>query len=96
MEIGDNERKANNLSNKIFELRNVAIDLEADAKDQVHFLGNKSDDVSYFQSVMNGSFGKMNMMVRSGKSNRRMMCYFVVGSVFVFVTFYYFLRKLIF
>ncbi|XP_064634505.1 BET1-like protein [Lineus longissimus] len=86
----ENQDIASNLSSKVNRLKNIAFDIETEAKDQNKYLSGMDSDFDSSEGLLSGSMKRMNGMLSSGKGNRRLMCYIILGLVVTFIVIYYF------
>lgn len=89
----ENDAMVSTLATKISTLRNIAIDIDNEAKYQNKYIGGMQDDFDTAGGFLGTSMKRLNNMVAAGSSNRKMMCYMVIILVTVFFVFYYFVGK---
>eukprot|EP00794_Sanderia_malayensis_P016820 gene16820-18516_t len=89
----DNNRLASSLSGKVSTLKNIALDIESEAKYQNKYLDGMGEEMDISGSLLGGSFQRLTKMVASGSSNRKLMCYFVLITVGIFFFGYYILSR---
>eukprot|EP00111_Clytia_hemisphaerica_P016630 TCONS_00049310-protein len=90
----ENDRMVNNLASKVSTIKNIAIDLDNEAKYQNQFLGDMGNDFDSAGGFLGSSMKRLNAMVASGSSNRKLMCYMVFFLVLIFFICYYLVGKL--
>ncbi|KAH7970974.1 hypothetical protein HPB49_017487 [Dermacentor silvarum] len=71
----ENRRLADQLSNQL------AYDIELETKEHNRLLGGLGWDFDGSQGILSGSMGRVNKMLKSNRSNRRLMCYVILGVV---------------
>ncbi|XP_065072111.1 BET1-like protein [Rhopilema esculentum] len=89
----ENNRLASGLSSKISTLKNIALDIENEAKYQNSYLDGMGDDMETTSSLLGGSVKRLSHMISSGSSNRRLMCYLILIIVGAFFAGYYVLTR---
>ncbi|XP_015904293.1 BET1-like protein isoform X2 [Parasteatoda tepidariorum] len=97
--VGEDALEAQNryhteeLSKKISKLKSAAYDIEVEAKDSVRLLDDVDNEFDSGSGFLSGSLNKMNKMMFTGRSDRRLMCYVVLITVGLFIVFYYLANK---
>jgi blocked-early-in-transport protein 1 len=84
-----NQMMTENLAMKVSRLRDLAVDIETETKDSNRYLSSMDGDFEGTTSLLSGSLKRINFMVNSGKNNRRLMCYLILGLVLVFFALFY-------
>lgn len=77
----ENRRLADQLSNQVSHLKSLAYDIELETKEHNRLLGGLGWDFDGSQGILSGSMGRVNKMLKSNRSNRRLMCYVILGVV---------------
>uniref|UniRef100_L7M0E8 t-SNARE coiled-coil homology domain-containing protein n=1 Tax=Rhipicephalus pulchellus TaxID=72859 RepID=L7M0E8_RHIPC len=77
----ENRRLADQLSNQVSHLKSLAYDIELETKEHNRLLGGLGWDFDGSRGILSGSMGRVNKMIKSNKSNRRLMCYVILGVV---------------
>lgn len=77
----ENRRLADQLSNQVSHLKSLAYDIELETKEHNRLLGGMGWDFDGSRGILAGSMGRVNKMLKSNKSNRRLMCYVILGVV---------------
>uniref|UniRef100_A0A0B6Z4V9 t-SNARE coiled-coil homology domain-containing protein n=1 Tax=Arion vulgaris TaxID=1028688 RepID=A0A0B6Z4V9_9EUPU len=85
----ENQRRVSGLADKVSLLRGLALDIENESKDSNRYLDGMSGDFSSSEGLLSGSMNRLNNMVSSGKNNRKLMCYIIIGLVVLFIVTYY-------
>ncbi|GFS66135.1 BET1-like protein [Nephila pilipes] len=88
-----NRYHAEELSKKISKLKSVAYDIEIEAKDHNRLLDDVGNEFDSSGGFLSGSLNRMNKMMFTGRSDRRLMCYVIFGTVGLFIVFYYLAHK---
>ncbi|TRY78983.1 hypothetical protein DNTS_005256 [Danionella cerebrum] len=74
----ENKRMAENLASKVSRLKSLAYDIDKEADDQNVYLDGM----------------RFSTMVRSGRDNRKILCYMSVGLVLMFFLLYYLIYRI--
>lgn len=89
------ERQNNELQDRLADtvrnLRQVSIGFKQDVDEQNSYLDSMSGDFSSAQGLLSGTVKRVNWMIGSGGSNRKLMFYTVTAIVSLFFVIYYFL-----
>ncbi|GBN15445.1 BET1-like protein [Argiope bruennichi] len=88
-----NRYRADELAKKISKLKSVAYDIEVEAKDHNRLLDDVDNEFDSSTGFLSGSLNKVNKMMFTGRSDRRLMCYVVLITVGLFIVFYYLANK---
>ncbi|ESO97253.1 hypothetical protein LOTGIDRAFT_231473 [Lottia gigantea] len=89
----ENQQKVSGLSSKISRLKEITVDLNTEAKESNSFLDGMSDNFGSATGLLTGSMSRMSHMVNSGKGNRKLMCYIIIGLVTLFFISYYLISR---
>ncbi|XP_020662614.3 BET1-like protein isoform X1 [Pogona vitticeps] len=89
----ENNRMAENLATKVTRLKSLALDIDKDAEDQNHYLDGMDSDFMSVTGLLTGSVKRFSTMTRSGRDNRRLLCYVSAGLVAVFFILYYLVTR---
>ncbi|XP_047237772.1 BET1-like protein [Girardinichthys multiradiatus] len=90
----ENKRLADNLASKVSRLKSLAYDIDREAEDQNDYLDNMDSNFLSTTGLLSGSVKRFSTMVRSGKDNRRLLCYVSGGLVLVFFLLYYLVSRI--
>ncbi|CAI5665746.1 BET1-like protein [Oreochromis niloticus] len=90
----ENKRLAENLANKVSRLKSLAYDIDRDVDDQNEYLDGMDSNFMSATGLLTGSVKRFSTMVRSGRDNRRILCYVSMGLVLVFFVLYYLVSKI--
>ncbi|KAF3706092.1 BET1-like protein [Channa argus] len=90
----ENKRLAENLATKVTRLKSLAYDIDREAEDQNEYLDNMDSNFLSATGLLTGSVKRFSTMVRSGRDNRRILCYVSVGLVLVFFLLYYLVSRI--
>ncbi|KAM7287163.1 BET1-like protein [Ixodes scapularis] len=71
----ENQRLADQLSNKVSHLKSLAYDMELETKEHNRLLGGLSWDFEGSHGLLSSSMGRVHKMVGAAKGNRRLACY---------------------
>ncbi|XP_072322213.1 BET1-like protein isoform X2 [Scyliorhinus torazame] len=85
----ENKRMAENLSSKVSRLKSIALDIDQEADDQNRYLDGMDSDFLSTTGLLTGSVKRFSTMVKSGKDNKKLLCYMSVGLVLLFFILYY-------
>ncbi|XP_049579161.2 BET1-like protein [Syngnathus scovelli] len=85
----ENKRLADNLATKVSRLKSLAYDIDREAEDQNDYLDGMDSNFLSTTSLLGGSVKRFSNMMRSGRDNRRVMCYVAMGLVVFFFLLYY-------
>ncbi|XP_024053644.1 BET1-like protein isoform X1 [Terrapene carolina triunguis] len=89
----ENKRMADNLATKVTRLKSLALDIDKDAEDQNRYLDGTDSDFMSVTGLLTGSVKRFSTMTRSGRDNRKLLCYVSAGLVVVFFILYYLVSK---
>ncbi|XP_056271655.1 BET1-like protein isoform X4 [Pseudoliparis swirei] len=90
----ENKRLAENLATKVSRLKSLAYDIDREADDQNEYLDGMDSNFLSATGLLSGSVKRFSTMVRSGRDNRRILCYVSVGLVLVFFLLYYVISRI--
>ncbi|XP_051238553.1 BET1-like protein [Dicentrarchus labrax] len=90
----ENKRLAENLATKVSRLKSLAYDIDREADDQNEYLDNMDSNFLSATGLLSGSVKRFSTMVRSGRDNRRILCYVSVGLVLLFFLLYYMVSRI--
>ena len=90
----DNQEMTQNLADKVSRLKNIAFDIETETKDSNSYLSNMGLDMDGSTGLLSGTMKRMDHMISSGKNNRKVMCYIILGLVVAFLIFYFVLSRI--
>ena len=82
------------LSSKTSYLKSIAFDMEQEAKDHNKLLDNVDGDFDSTSGFLGGTMNRVNSMITSGRGNRKLMCYIIIGVVLTIFFLYFALKKL--
>ncbi|NWU97839.1 BET1L protein, partial [Upupa epops] len=71
----------------------LALDIDRDAEEQNRYLDDMDSDFSGVTGLLTGSVKRFSTMARSGRDNRRLLCFVSVGLVVVFFILYYLVSR---
>ncbi|XP_019375414.1 PREDICTED: BET1-like protein [Gavialis gangeticus] len=89
----ENKRMADSLATKVTRLKSLALDIDKDAEDQNHYLDGMDSDFMSVTGLLTGTGKRFSSMTRSGRDNRKLLCYVSVGLIVVFFILYYLVSK---
>ncbi|XP_038620479.1 BET1-like protein [Tachyglossus aculeatus] len=89
----ENKRIADSLATKVTRLKSLALDIDKDAEDQNRYLDGMDTDFMSVTGLLTGSVKRFSTMTRSGRDNRKLICYVSVGLIFVFFILYYLVSR---
>lgn len=90
----ENKRLAENLATKVSRLKSLAYDIDREADDQNEYLDGMDSNFMSATGLLTGSVKRFSTMVRSGRDNRRILCYVSMGLVLAFFTLYYLIIRM--
>ncbi|XP_026059097.1 BET1-like protein [Carassius auratus] len=90
----ENRLMAENLASKVSRLKSLAYDIDKDAEEQNTYLDGMDSNFLSATGLLTGSVKRFSTMVRSGRDNRKILCYISVGLVVVFFLLYYLVSRL--
>ncbi|XP_056307733.1 BET1-like protein [Danio aesculapii] len=90
----ENKRMAENLASKVSRLKSLAYDIDKDAEEQNTYLDGMDSNFLSATGLLTGSVKRFSTMVRSGRDNRKILCYVSVGLVVVFFLLYYLVSRM--
>ncbi|XP_068800611.1 BET1-like protein isoform X1 [Struthio camelus] len=89
----ENKRMADSLASKVTRLKSLALDIDKDADEQNHYLDGMDSDFMSVTGLLTGSVKRFSTMTRSGRDNRKLLCYVSAGLIVVFFILYYLVSK---
>ncbi|KAK9410177.1 BET1-like [Crotalus adamanteus] len=89
----ENKHMAENLATKVTRLKSLALDIDKDAEDQNQYLDNMDSDFMSVTGLLTGSVKRFSTMTRSGRDNRKLLCYVSGGLILVFFILYYLVTR---
>ncbi|XP_010709191.1 BET1-like protein [Meleagris gallopavo] len=89
----ENKRMADSLASKVTRLKSLALDIDKDADEQNRYLDGMDSDFMSVTGLLTGSVKRFTTMTRSGRENRKLLCFVSIGLVVVFFIFYYLVSK---
>ncbi|XP_077177338.1 BET1-like protein isoform X2 [Paroedura picta] len=89
----ENKLMAENLATKVTRLKSLALDIDKDAEDQNHYVDGMDTDFMSVTGLLTGSVKRFSTMTRSGRDNRKLLCYVSAGLVVVFFILYYLVTR---
>ncbi|XP_060764536.1 BET1-like protein isoform X2 [Neoarius graeffei] len=90
----ENKRMAENLANKVSRLKSLAYDIDKEADEQNSYLDGMDSNFLSATGLLTGSVKRFSTMVRSGRDNRKLLCYVSIGLVLMFFLLYYLIRRI--
>ncbi|XP_034541607.1 BET1-like protein isoform X2 [Notolabrus celidotus] len=90
----ENKRLAENLASKVSRLKSLAFDIDRDVDDQNEYLDGMDSNFMSATGLLSGSVKRFSTMVRSGRDNRRILCYVSGGLVMGFFLLYYMISRI--
>ncbi|XP_012942111.1 BET1-like protein [Aplysia californica] len=90
----ENQMRVGGLASKVSLLKGIALDIEGESKSSNRYLDGVAGDFGSSEGLLSGSMNRLSNMVSSGKGNRKVMCYIILGLVLLFVVFYYFIMRI--
>ncbi|KAF7216198.1 BET1-like protein isoform X2 [Nothobranchius furzeri] len=72
----------------------LAYDIDREADDQNEYLDGMDSNFLSATGLLSGSVKRFSTMVRSGRDNRRLLCYVSMGLVLVFFLLYYLVSRI--
>uniref|UniRef100_A0A3B5L6Z2 BET1-like protein n=2 Tax=Poeciliinae TaxID=586240 RepID=A0A3B5L6Z2_9TELE len=90
----ENKRLTDNLASKVSRLKSLAYDIDREVDDQNDYLDNMDSNFMSATGLLSGSVKRFSTMVRSGKDNRRLLCYVSGGLVLAFFLLYYLVSRI--
>ncbi|XP_073688205.1 BET1-like protein [Garra rufa] len=90
----ENRMMAENLASKVSRLKSLAYDIDKEADEQNSYLDGMDSNFLSATGLLTGSVKRFSTMVRSGRDNRKILCYVSIGLVVVFFLLYYLVSRL--
>lgn len=90
-----NREYADRLANKTSYLKSLAFDMENEAKDHHKLLNGLDDEFDGTGNFLSNTLNRVNFMMNTGRSNRKIMCYVCAGVIFMMMFVYLALNKLL-
>ncbi|XP_050955211.1 BET1-like protein [Labeo rohita] len=90
----ENRMMAENLASKVSRLKSLAYDIDKEAEEQNTYLDGMDSNFLSATGLLTGSVKRFSTMVRSGRDNRKILCYVSIGLVVVFFLLYYLVSRL--
>ncbi|KAL4613475.1 BET1-like protein [Arapaima gigas] len=89
----ENKLLADNLAAKVSRLKSLAFDIDKEAEEHNSYLDSMDSNFLSATGLLTGSVKRFSTMVRSGRDNRRILCYVSVGLVLLFFLLYYLVSR---
>ncbi|NWR79827.1 BET1L protein, partial [Centropus unirufus] len=89
----ENKRMADSLASKVTRLKALALDIDKDAEEQNRYLDGMDSDFLSVTGLLSGSVKRFSTMARSGRDNRKLLCWVSMGLVLVFFILYFLVSK---
>ncbi|XP_062973099.1 BET1-like protein [Elgaria multicarinata webbii] len=89
----ENKHMTENLATKVTRLKSLALDIDKDVDDQNHYLDGVDSDFMSVTGLLTGSVKRFSTMTRSGRDNRKLLCYVSAGLIVVFFILYYLVTR---
>ncbi|KAJ8340089.1 hypothetical protein SKAU_G00347220 [Synaphobranchus kaupii] len=90
----ENKLLADSLASKVSRLKSLAYDIDKDAEEHNSYLDGMGSNFLSATGLLTGSVKRFSTMVRSGRENRKILCYVSVGLVLVFFLLYYMVSRM--
>ncbi|XP_077425738.1 BET1-like protein isoform X2 [Vanacampus margaritifer] len=90
----ENKRLTDNLAVKVSRLKSLAYDIDRDADDQNDYLDSMDNNFMSTTGLLSGSVKRFSTMLRSGRDNRRIICFVTIGLVVFFFLLYYAVNRM--
>ncbi|KAJ1178332.1 hypothetical protein NDU88_003578 [Pleurodeles waltl] len=87
----ENRRMADGLASKVTRLKSLALDIDKDAEEQNNYVDGMDSDFMSVTGLLTGSVKRFSTMARSGRDNRKLLCYVSAGLIGAFVVLYFLL-----
>ena len=78
-----------NLAGKVSRLKTIAVDIKNDADNQNKYLDGMDDQFGSAGGLLKGSAQRLQKVVTAAGSDRKCMCYMILGLVTIFFILYY-------
>lgn len=85
----ENQRLTDQLAGKVSLLKNYAFDMERETREGNRYLDNLEGDFDSSSGLLSGSMVRIQNMMGTGKNNRKLMCYVILGLVGLFFIAYF-------
>ncbi|KAM8939022.1 BET1-like protein [Pelodytes ibericus] len=85
----ENKRLSENLSSKVTRLKSLALDIDREADDHNKYLDGMDSDFMSVTGLLSGTVKRFTGMARSGRDNRKILCYISAGLVGLFFLLYF-------
>nr|CAG31249.1 hypothetical protein RCJMB04_4e15 [Gallus gallus] len=79
----ENKRMADSLASKVTRLKSLALDIDKDADEQNRYLDGMDSDFMSVTGLLTGSVKRFTTMTRSGRENRKLLCFVSIGLIVV-------------
>ncbi|XP_053544853.1 BET1-like protein [Bombina bombina] len=89
----ENKRLAENLTSKVSRLKSLALDIDQEADDHNKYLDGMDSDFMSVTGLLSGSVKRFTGMTRSGRDNRKLLCYVSTGLIGLFFLLYYLVSR---
>ncbi|XP_048401548.2 BET1-like protein [Stegostoma tigrinum] len=90
----ENQRMTDSLSSKVSRLKSIALDIDQEASDQNRYLDGMDSDFLSTTGLLTGSVKRFSSMVKSGRDNKKLLCYMSIGMVLLFFILYFLVTRL--
>jgi len=78
-----NREYADRISSKTSFLKTIALDMEQEAKDHHRLLDGLDGDMDGTSGLLGGTLNRVNLMMSSGRGNRKVLCYVILAFMFL-------------
>ncbi|OQR72944.1 BET1 protein-like [Tropilaelaps mercedesae] len=85
----ENRRLTDNLARDIKQLKTLAYEIQDETKEHNRYLDGMGWNFDSTQNLLTGGVNRINKLLGSGRSNRRLMCYIVAAVVVIGFLFYH-------
>ncbi|XP_028393932.1 BET1-like protein [Dendronephthya gigantea] len=87
--LAENDRMLDSLAGKVSRLKAIAVDIKQDADNQNQYLDGMDDQFSGAGGLLKGSAQRLQKVISHAGSDRKCMCYMILGLVTAFFVLYY-------
>ncbi|XP_028651978.1 BET1-like protein [Erpetoichthys calabaricus] len=89
----ENKLLADQLATKVSRLKSLALDIDKETEDHNAYLDGMDSNFLSTTGLLTGSVKRFSNMVRSGRDNRRLLCYVSIGLILLFFVLYFIVSR---
>ncbi|KAI6649125.1 BET1-like protein [Oopsacas minuta] len=91
----ENDRLEEEMANRVSLMKNLATGLRQESIQQTDWINHKRDVFTRADTLMGISWSRVKDATQNSSNNRKLICYFAIGGVFVFCLVFYLIKRLL-